>query len=135
MKENCDIAINFQVYRFPDYFYNPTHSTVGRGPGDENGVRKPCWKGDNPFDIGCGIEVEGPESCQRSGEQLWWDYQDIRQAGCTLCASKTWGPGNKCRTKVDYVTNCDFGGDSPGQEPRPGADGIGGGSGGMEEDH
>lgn len=61
----------------------------------------------------------------------------MRLSAYNLCAFKTWGPKDKCSTRVDLVTNCAFGGESPrpGQEPAPGADGIGGGSGGREEDH
>lgn len=41
----------------------------------------------------CGIFIQGKSHCTRSGDEMWWDYQDIRKSGCGKCGTKHWGDG------------------------------------------
>lgn len=87
----------------------------GNYPPRTDDESRPCIG--NRARVGCGIFIEGPEGCRRSGEMMWWDYQGIREsANCERTGIKFWDldatPGHRgkleCRTKVDYVTECDM---------------------------
>lgn len=57
--------------------------------------------------FGCGVFVRGPAHCAFSGNQMWWDYQEIREkGGCGKCGSKKYDDG--CEVVVDYVSGCNY---------------------------
>ncbi|KAI0384479.1 hypothetical protein F5Y04DRAFT_277855 [Hypomontagnella monticulosa] len=90
----CDIAVNTFLIRDDTVNYGPRgsgkpHMGVCHGVGT---------------DFGCAIFVEGPANCTRSGNQIWWDYQEIRHSGCHHCGHKWWG--NVCSTTIDYCPEC-----------------------------
>ncbi|KAM7194055.1 hypothetical protein V8F20_008151 [Naviculisporaceae sp. PSN 640] len=87
----CDEAVNEKLQRRDDITYGPGLTKVGACGG---------WG-----TFGCAIFIQGDDSCNRTGNQLWWDYQDIRSVGhCSKCGTKHWYPG--CMTTVNYVTWC-----------------------------
>jgi hypothetical protein len=53
---------------------------------------------------GCGVFIQGGNTCARTGNQMWQDYQDIRSHGAKTCGSKHWGDG--CMTTINYVSGC-----------------------------
>ncbi|KAI0172622.1 hypothetical protein GGR52DRAFT_572448 [Hypoxylon sp. FL1284] len=93
----CDRAVNYDLTRNSDLNYGPKGS--GRPwIGVCHGVHS---------DFGCGIFIEGPLNCSRSGNDIWWDYQDIRQYGCHKCGHKYWTSWG-CKTTIDYKPVCDI---------------------------
>ncbi|KAI1764443.1 hypothetical protein GGR53DRAFT_494117 [Hypoxylon sp. FL1150] len=114
----CDIAINFKVIRDD----NPNY-------GSEGCVNLPVvymlcnaprtlltytYRSGAPrrgechglsTDWGCGILIQGPSNCTRSGNEMWWDYQDIRRGGCHHCGHKYWTEEG-CKTTIDYFPVC-----------------------------
>ncbi|KAI0853595.1 hypothetical protein F5Y00DRAFT_270758 [Daldinia vernicosa] len=92
---DCDEGVNYKIIRNDDLNYG----AVGSGKphlGTCHGVGT---------DFGCAILIQGPPSCVRSGNDIWWDYQDIRKHGCHHCGHKRWGKG--CSTTIDYEPSCD----------------------------
>lgn len=51
----------------------------------------------------CKIFIQGPSICKRSGNQMWYDYQNIRAHNCARCGTKKWEPNDLCMTTVNYV--------------------------------
>ncbi|KAI1453961.1 hypothetical protein F4805DRAFT_340286 [Annulohypoxylon moriforme] len=90
----CDEGVNSKLIRNDDINYG----AVGSGK-PHFGV---CHG--KATDFGCGIIIQGPSHCVRSGNDMWWDYQEIRQSGCHHCGHKYWGDG--CSTDVDYWQSC-----------------------------
>ncbi|KAI1472374.1 uncharacterized protein F4812DRAFT_464478 [Daldinia caldariorum] len=90
----CDVAVNTQIIRDDELNYG---SASSRRPhlGACHGLGA---------DFGCAILVEGNPKCVRSGNDLWWDYQEIRKNGCHHCGHKYWGKG--CKTTIDYEPEC-----------------------------
>ncbi|CAI4214147.1 unnamed protein product [Parascedosporium putredinis] len=84
---DCDIAVNTVLIRNDDINYGAAGSN--KADGAQRGR--------------CKIFIAGPRDCQRSGNQMWQDYQEIRGHGCARCGSKHWGQDNACRTTVNYV--------------------------------
>lgn len=72
-----------------------------------------CWA--NAEGYGCGVFVQGTnktltgdQPCEFSGNQIWWDYQDIRDSNkgnCDKCGSKVYSNG--CEITINYVSGCD----------------------------
>ncbi|KAL2204874.1 hypothetical protein CC79DRAFT_922150 [Sarocladium strictum] len=88
---NCDNAVNKGLQRFDDYIYGSAESDA-----EEDGARN----------SNCKIFIAGPAACKRSGNEMWYDYQDLKNSemgGCGRCGSKHWGNNNECRTTVNYV--------------------------------
>ncbi|KAI2464625.1 hypothetical protein F4781DRAFT_436221 [Annulohypoxylon bovei var. microspora] len=90
----CDEGVNSKLIRNDELNYG----AVGSG--------KPHFgichgKG---TDFGCGVIIKGPNHCVRSGNDMWWDYQEIRGSGCHHCGRKYWGDG--CSTNIDYWQSC-----------------------------
>ncbi|OTA82009.1 hypothetical protein M434DRAFT_37300 [Hypoxylon sp. CO27-5] len=92
----CDEAVNWSLIRTDEAIYGPAGSGQphlgachGRGT-----------------DFGCAIVLEGSKECKRSGNDIWWDYQEIRKSGCHHCGHKRWGNG--CSTTIDYYPECDW---------------------------
>jgi len=75
---DCDIAVNTVLIRNDDLNYGAQRGN-------------------------CKIFIAGPRDCERTGNQMWYDYQEIRSHGCARCGSKHWGRDNACRTTVNYV--------------------------------
>ncbi|KAI2605314.1 uncharacterized protein GGS25DRAFT_524831 [Hypoxylon fragiforme] len=92
---DCDYAINAKLIRTDDIKYGAEGSTS-----PHQGVCHGLGT-----DYGCGIVIQGGRHCVASGNQMWWDYQDIRDHGCHHCGHKYWGSG--CSTVVDYFPVCD----------------------------
>ncbi|KAI1206668.1 uncharacterized protein F4807DRAFT_469917 [Annulohypoxylon truncatum] len=90
----CDLGINRKLIRNDDLNYG----AIGSGK-PHFGV---CHG--KATDFGCGIIIQGPSHCVRSGNDMWWDYQEIRQWGCHHCGHKYWGDG--CSTDIDYWQSC-----------------------------
>ncbi|KAK4151219.1 hypothetical protein C8A00DRAFT_36120 [Chaetomidium leptoderma] len=84
---DCDIAVNTVLFRNNDLNYGAAGS--GKADGAQRGR--------------CKIFLAGPRNCQRSGNDMWNDYQQIRAHGCSRCGTKTWGELDVCRTTVNYV--------------------------------
>jgi len=84
---DCDIAVNTVLIRNDDLNYGASGS--GKFDGAQRG--------------NCKIFIAGPRDCERTGNQMWYDYQEIRSHGCARCGSKHWGRDNACRTTVNYV--------------------------------
>ncbi|KAI6080396.1 hypothetical protein F4821DRAFT_59623 [Hypoxylon rubiginosum] len=91
----CDIAINFKVIRDN----NPNYGAEG-----SNAPRRGECHGD-ATDWGCGILIQGPSNCTRTGNEMWIDYQDIRKGGCHHCGHKYWSDWG-CVTTIDYFPVC-----------------------------
>ncbi|KAI1648785.1 uncharacterized protein F4817DRAFT_314418 [Daldinia loculata] len=92
--QDCDEAVNYKLIRNDDINYG----AVGSGMphlGVCHGIGT---------DFGCGILITGNPGCVRSGNDMWWDYQDIRKSGCHHCGKKYWGDG--CATTIDYYPEC-----------------------------
>lgn len=45
--------------------------------------------------------------CIRTGNEMWWDYQDMKKFGCESCGWKSWGPDLQCRTLMTYMKKKD----------------------------
>lgn len=86
-KRDCDRAVNTALVRTDAVNYG----------GSNSGLRKGSRTGK------CEVFIEGPGTCQTTGNQMWKDYQDIRSHGCGICGFKTWGEHDECRTKIDFV--------------------------------
>ncbi|KAK4206978.1 hypothetical protein QBC37DRAFT_299706 [Rhypophila decipiens] len=91
----CDDAVNFYLTRTDSAYYGTTANETRRGA---------CtgWGS-----IGCAVFIQGNDDpkCRRTGNQMWWDYQDIRKQGqCWSCGTKHWYPG--CMTTIGYVSWC-----------------------------
>ncbi|KAL8399685.1 hypothetical protein RB594_000183 [Gaeumannomyces avenae] len=85
--KTCDHAVNTALVRTDAVNYG----------GKNSGLRKGSRSGK------CEVFVEGPASCKTTGNRMWSDYQDIRNHGCGRCGFKTWGEGDECKTKIDFV--------------------------------
>ncbi|KAE9364361.1 hypothetical protein N431DRAFT_355154 [Stipitochalara longipes BDJ] len=67
-----------------------------------------CW-GDGTRS--CGVFIQGT-SCAISGNDMWWDYQNIRKVGgCKKCGSYHREDG--CLITINYVYKCDIGQGGP----------------------
>ncbi|OTB12782.1 hypothetical protein K445DRAFT_25204 [Daldinia sp. EC12] len=91
----CDIAVNSKLIRDDE----PNYGSIGSGTphrGACHGIGS---------DFGCAILIEGHPGCVRSGNDMWWDYQEIRHSGCHHCGHKYWRDG--CATTIDYEPECD----------------------------
>ncbi|KAH9895327.1 hypothetical protein F4778DRAFT_267239 [Xylariomycetidae sp. FL2044] len=94
----CDQAVNRYIYRDDQVRYTPASHGMCNGGCSALGA-------EGLQGSGCSVFVDGPQyDCDVSGNQLWWDYQDIRANGVEKCGSKHWGNG--CRTTVNYVAAC-----------------------------
>ncbi|KAI1378979.1 hypothetical protein F4677DRAFT_465255 [Hypoxylon crocopeplum] len=91
---DCDSAMNSKIIRDDNMNYGAAGSGMPH-IGVCRGIAT---------DYGCAIFVQGPTSCVRSGNDIWWDYQDIRDNGCHHCGHKYWGDG--CMTTIDYEPEC-----------------------------
>ncbi|KAM0329547.1 hypothetical protein ACHAQA_004856 [Verticillium albo-atrum] len=86
---DCDRAVNNELMRNDDVNYGSADSDK-----DIDGARRG----------NCKIFIAGPSACTRTGNEMWYDYQDLRKEGsCGKCGSKHWGNNNECRTTVNYV--------------------------------
>ncbi|KZL86276.1 hypothetical protein CI238_09148 [Colletotrichum incanum] len=90
----CDDAVNNKLIRNDDVNYGAPGSGRSR-----TGACSNIFGG-----YGCGIFIQGKSGCARTGNQMWWDYQDIRNNNCRVCGSKHWGDG--CLTTINYVSGC-----------------------------
>ncbi|KAF2223372.1 Spherulation-specific family 4-domain-containing protein [Elsinoe ampelina] len=89
----CDLAVN-NLSRTDALSY----ATFG---GQKTGN---CW-GDGASS-GCGVFIQG-SNCQISGNDIWHDYQNIRDlGGCKRCGSYYREDG--CRVAIDFVSTCDL---------------------------
>src|SRR4051794_22921177 len=53
---------------------------------------------------GCGVSLQGTD-CTISGNDIWFDYQNIRSiGGCKKCGS--FHRKDKCLITVNYVSGC-----------------------------
>ncbi|KAK9778067.1 hypothetical protein AB5N19_02550 [Seiridium cardinale] len=93
----CDEAVNNFIIRDDVQRYRPGEDETCSG--GCSGLGSKTYSG-----IGCGVFVKGDTDCTRSGNQLWHDYQDIRNSGADKCGNKHWGDG--CWTTIDYVSAC-----------------------------
>ncbi|PLB46596.1 hypothetical protein P170DRAFT_498546 [Aspergillus steynii IBT 23096] len=93
----CDHAVNtLQRYDDPFYFAASANETGINQSGN-------CW-GDQTR--GCGVFIQGDDSCSISGNDLWNDYQNIRNiGGCNKCGSFHRDDG--CLITINYVYQCD----------------------------
>ncbi|KAE8395561.1 Spherulation-specific family 4-domain-containing protein [Aspergillus alliaceus] len=94
----CDHAVN-TLQRNDDLFYFATLRD------NETGINQSgnCW-GDQTR--GCGVFIQGDASCSISGNDLWNDYQNIRNiGGCSKCGSFHREDG--CLITINYVYQCD----------------------------
>ncbi|EXL58562.1 hypothetical protein FOCG_02072 [Fusarium oxysporum f. sp. radicis-lycopersici 26381] len=87
--KNCDDAVNNRLIRNNDVNYG--------APGSGRSQTGTCQGA-------CGIFIQGRSTCARTGNQIWYDYQDIRRSGCRICGSKHWGDG--CLTTINRVSGC-----------------------------
>ncbi|KAI1417250.1 hypothetical protein F5Y13DRAFT_185321 [Hypoxylon sp. FL1857] len=92
----CDEGVNWELDRSDEINYGAAgsdkpHAGVCHGIGT---------------DYGCAIIIQGDHHCIRSGNDIWWDYQDIRKSGCHHCGHKHWGNG--CMTTIDFYPECDW---------------------------
>lgn len=114
MEKLCDIVINEHLWRSDNFNY-----TGGRWPVAAR-EDAPCTH-DLPIQAGCSMYIEGPEYCSRTGNAVWYDYQDIKMYGCKSCGLKKWGRNLECQTVVNFDDNCPRApGDAQGPPPRPG---------------
>ncbi|KAI0894115.1 hypothetical protein F4806DRAFT_131310 [Annulohypoxylon nitens] len=90
----CDKGINHKLIRNDDLNYG----AIGSGK-PHFGVCHGQFT-----DFGCAIIIQGPKHCVRSGNDMWWDYQEIRSHGCHHCGNKHWG--DRCSTTIDYWESC-----------------------------
>ncbi|KAF6838782.1 hypothetical protein CPLU01_02315 [Colletotrichum plurivorum] len=90
----CDDAVNNKLIRNDDVNYGAPGSGRSR-----TGACSNIFGG-----YGCGVFIQGKSHCARTGNQMWWDYQDIRKNNCRVCGSKHWGDG--CLTTINYVSGC-----------------------------
>ncbi|KAH8203953.1 hypothetical protein TruAng_001895 [Truncatella angustata] len=88
LKRDCDIAVNDMLVRNDDINYGSSDS----GKSVDGAQRGHCK-----------VFVAGPAACSKSGNSIWYDYQDIRSHGCNICGTKNWGNHNECRTTINYV--------------------------------
>ncbi|OTA99464.1 hypothetical protein M426DRAFT_16421 [Hypoxylon sp. CI-4A] len=93
-RKACDEAINYKVIRDDEINYGAEGSDAPH-VGVCHGIAS---------DFGCAILIEGNKDCRRSGNDMWWDFQDIREMGCHRCGHKHWGEG--CTTTIDYYPEC-----------------------------
>ncbi|KAK6069392.1 hypothetical protein SCUP234_10704 [Seiridium cupressi] len=93
----CDEAVNNYIIRDDAQRYKPDVYQTCSGGCSALGLNG--WTG-----AGCRVFVQGGQDCKRSGNQLWHDYQDIRNNGVDKCGSKHWGNG--CLTTINYVSEC-----------------------------
>ncbi|RAL02336.1 uncharacterized protein BO80DRAFT_472333 [Aspergillus ibericus CBS 121593] len=94
----CDHAVN-TLYRDDDPFYHSSEVIDGDVYSSQSGN---CW-GDQTR--GCGVFIQG-QNCSISGNDLWNDYQNIRNiGGCKKCGSFHRDDG--CLVTINYVYNCD----------------------------
>lgn len=104
MEPTCDRVINTHIWRSDKFIYN-----IGKWP-EVDPFHAPCTDysvvGELHAHIGCSMYIEGPEHCNRTGNQIWWDYQDIKRYGCRSCGLKTFGVMNECRVVVNHDSNC-----------------------------
>lgn len=106
MPKLCDRVINENIWRSDRFHY-----TVGKKVWPESErANEPCVDAEDrpghPSLAGCQMWLEGPEHCKRTGNQVWWDWQDIHHYGCTICGKKTWGKRGECTTVVDGDPAC-----------------------------
>ncbi|EAW24040.1 uncharacterized protein NFIA_036120 [Aspergillus fischeri NRRL 181] len=88
----CDQAVN-TLQRYDDPFYFATSA-------NESGN---CW-GDQTRS--CGVFIQGDAHCSISGNDMWNDYQNIRNiGGCKRCGSFHREDG--CLITINYVYSCD----------------------------
>ncbi|KAI0837999.1 hypothetical protein F5Y06DRAFT_287492 [Hypoxylon sp. FL0890] len=92
----CDEGVNSKLIRNDE----PNYGAAGSGR-PHVGV---CHG--KHTDWGCAILIQGNRGCVRSGNDMWWDYQEIRKSGCHHCGHKYWRDG--CSTTIDYYPECDF---------------------------
>ncbi|KAH8431510.1 uncharacterized protein LDX57_009173 [Aspergillus melleus] len=93
----CDHAVN-TLHRDDDPFYFAASA-------NETGINQSgnCW-GDQTRS--CGVFIQGDDSCRISGNDLWNDYQNIRNiGGCSKCGSFEREDG--CLVTINYVYGCD----------------------------
>ncbi|KAK4183811.1 hypothetical protein QBC35DRAFT_393061 [Podospora australis] len=92
--EACDDAVNNRLIRgdFLDY----------GAPGSGRPLTSACSAIAGP--VGCRIHIQGHRNCTRTGNQIWEDYQDIRESGCQVCGTKHWGDG--CYTSIEVDPQC-----------------------------
>ncbi|KAI1098004.1 hypothetical protein F4804DRAFT_350912 [Jackrogersella minutella] len=91
----CDEGVNRKLIRNDDINYGAAgsgkpHVGICHGKGT---------------DFGCAVFIQGNTGCVRSGNDMWWDYQEIRKNHCHHCGHKYWGNG--CMTTIDYEPECD----------------------------
>ena len=80
------------------FYSSPDSSGKERPTGDCRG---------NILGGGCGIFVQGDtnKTCEMSGNEMWYHYQDIRDiGGCEICGAFRRKDG--CMLKVDFVGKC-----------------------------
>ncbi|KAH6693628.1 hypothetical protein F5X68DRAFT_247988 [Plectosphaerella plurivora] len=90
----CNNAVNFRLIRNNDVNYG--------APGSGRRFTGACEQIVQGY--GCGVFIQGKSHCARTGNEMWWDYQDIRNNGCRVCGTKHWGDG--CMTTINYVSGC-----------------------------
>ncbi|XXH02736.1 hypothetical protein Hte_009121 [Hypoxylon texense] len=91
----CDEAVNSKLIRDDNVNYGAIRSGMPR-VGECSGLAT---------DFGCGILIQGPTNCTRTGNDMWWDYQEIRSSGCHHCGHKYWSDWG-CSTTIDYFPVC-----------------------------
>lgn len=104
MEVECDTVINDHLWRVDNFNY-----TIGKWP-ESASANAPCtakgpYRGRLSAE-GAGMTIEGPPHCKRTGNQIWYDYQDIKHYGCKSCGYKSWGADGRCRTVINYKTDC-----------------------------
>ncbi|KAI4863451.1 hypothetical protein F4820DRAFT_426777 [Hypoxylon rubiginosum] len=91
----CDEAVNSKLIRDDNVNYGAIRSGMPR-VGECYGIAS---------DYGCGVLIQGPKNCTRTGNDMWWDYQEIRSNGCHHCGHKYWSDWG-CKTTIDYFPVC-----------------------------
>ncbi|KAI2619622.1 hypothetical protein GGR54DRAFT_639947 [Hypoxylon sp. NC1633] len=91
---DCDGAVNDKLIR---------NDVVNYGAAGSGKPHLGVCRGINT-DYGCAVFIEGPDHCVKSGNDIWWDYQEIRNSGCHHCGHKYWGDG--CMTTINYEPEC-----------------------------
>lgn len=99
MAKTCDRVINFAVHRSDDAIYFP-----GRWLGFDYDA--PCLKTRGSRFRGCSMYIEGADWCNRTGNEIWWDYQDMKRIGCESCGWRAWGDRGECKTVVNFDDDC-----------------------------
>ncbi|KAL0930132.1 uncharacterized protein CTRU02_214952 [Colletotrichum truncatum] len=92
----CDQAAN-KLIRNDDVNYGASGNKSGKPKGE-------CTSIVGPQLPGCGVYIQGGSQCMRTGNQMWSDYQEIRNNDCKTCGRKQWGDG--CMTVINYVVGC-----------------------------